>query len=109
MDPIERQTAIDAAIEAADDWDGGYNLTRGNMIEEAIKKLPSAQPEQRWIPVSETIDIPDHEILACDKYGELMFGYLAYEDEQWMCESDGDIMYDPTAWREKPEPYREDG
>lgn len=58
---------------------------------------------------SETVDIPDHEILACDKYGEEMFGYLAYEDEQWLCESDGCMMYDPIAWREKPEPYRKDG
>lgn len=68
-----------------------------------------AQPEQRWIPCSETVDIPDHEILACDKYGEEMFGYLAYEDEQWLCESDGCVMYNPIAWREKPEPYTEEG
>ena len=31
-DTISRQDARDAAIEAADEWDGGYNLTRANMI-----------------------------------------------------------------------------
>ena len=75
-------------------------------LSEIREMLESAQPEPKWIPCSETVDIPDHEILACDKYGEEMFGYLAYEDDQWLCASDGCVMYDPIAWREKPEPYR---
>lgn len=70
---------------------------------------PEVQPEPKWIPCDETVDIPDHEIMACDKYGEIMFGYLAYEDDQWLCESDGYIMYDPIAWSKKPEPYRGEG
>ena len=46
-DLIERQAAINAAIDAADDWDGGYSLSRqADMIERAINNLPSAQPEQ---------------------------------------------------------------
>ena len=53
-DCISRQAAIDAAIEAADEWDGGYNFTRANMIADAINNIaPSAQPERRkaeWIP-----------------------------------------------------------
>ena len=44
-DLIERQKAIDAAIKATDDWDGGYNITRANMIEKELNDLPSAQPE----------------------------------------------------------------
>lgn len=73
----------------------------------AIKSL--GQPKQRWIPCSKTIDIPDHEVLCCDKYGEELIGWLSYNDDQWLCESDGEMMYDPIAWREKPEPYREEG
>lgn len=69
----------------------------------------NVQSEPQWIQCSETVDIPDHEILACDKYGEEMFGYLAYEDDQWLCVSDECMMYDPIAWREKPEPYLEEG
>ena len=51
-DLISRQAAIDAAIDAADDWDGGYSLSRADMIERAINNLPSAQPERKqgkWI------------------------------------------------------------
>jgi len=42
-DAISRQAAIDAAIEGADDWDGGYNLTREEYIKKAINALPSVQ------------------------------------------------------------------
>ena len=59
-----------------------------------------------WIPISETVDIPDYEVLCCDKYGEMLIGYLAYEDDQWLCESESEMMYDPIAWAEKPEAYK---
>jgi hypothetical protein len=55
-DTISRQAAIDAVSDC------GICIQR-------IVDLPYAQPEQRWIPCSETVDIPDHEVLACDKYG----------------------------------------
>ena len=49
-DLIDRQAAIDATLEAADDWDGGCNKSRDKYITSALIELPSAQPEQRWIP-----------------------------------------------------------
>lgn len=54
-DLIDRQAAIDAAIDAADDWDGGYggySLSRADMIERAINNLPSARPE----PIKVSVD-----------------------------------------------------
>ena len=74
-------------------------------VYKVLEDMPSARPEQ-WIPCSETIDIPDHEVLCCDEYGEELIGWLSYSDDQWHCESDGEMMYDPIAWREKPEPWR---
>lgn len=106
VEALQRETSGDAidrheAIRIA----SGY-CHPANVAKE-LAKLPSVQPEPKWIPCRETVDIPDHEILACDKYGEEMFGYLSHEDDQWLCESDGCMMYDPIAWREKPEPYQE--
>ena len=75
-----------------------------HTLSKAIKVL-SAQSEPQWIPCSKTIDIPDHEVLCCDRHGEELIGWLSYNDDQWLCESDGEMMYDPVAWREKPEPY----
>lgn len=44
-DCVSGVAAIVAAIEAVDEWDGGYNVQRANMIRDAIKALPSAQPD----------------------------------------------------------------
>lgn len=54
-DTISRQAAIDAAVEAADEWDGGYSRSREEIITLKLRMLPSAQPERKkgkWIPYS---------------------------------------------------------
>ena len=60
-----------------------------------------------WIPVDKN-NVPDHEILACDRYKNELIGYLNYnaDSEEFVCESDECIMYQVIAWMEKPEPYR---
>ena len=39
---IDRDQAIKLAIYGADEWDGGYNRERDNIIMKAIKRIPSA-------------------------------------------------------------------
>ena len=102
-----RFNSASGQITALCDLVGWIKIKENRRADEC--PLAEIQPEPQWIPCRETVDIPDHEILACDKYGEEMFGYLSYEDDQWLCESDGYMMYDPIAWREKPEPYRGEG
>jgi len=103
-DVIYRQAAIDA-VNSIDNLDA---KARGGICIN-LMGLPPAQFEPKWIPCSETVDIPDHEVMACDRYGEFIIGYLDCKDEQWICESDDSIMYDPVAWRELPKPYKEGG
>jgi hypothetical protein len=111
-DLIDRRQAIDV-IRAMQT----YKLFAGDeliLVDKAgvmteLMMLPSAQPEPKWIPCSETVDIPDHEVMACDRYGAFIIGYLDCKDEQWLCESDDSIMYDPVAWCELPKPYKEEG
>lgn len=72
-----------------------------------IKSAPIVESDvQQWIPCSETVDIPEHEVLCCDKYGEELIGWLSCEDDQWLCESEVEIMYAPVAWMEKPKPWK---
>lgn len=56
-DTISRQAAIDAAIKATDDWDGGYSITRANMIEKELNNLPPAQHEKICINLNEPIKV----------------------------------------------------
>ncbi|MGJ1079019.1 hypothetical protein ACR77U_13340 [Enterococcus faecium] len=121
-DLIGRQVAIDALdvlcqehrykIPGKIETYSQYNEAWQDALdraEGAIFNLPTAQPEQKWIPCDETVDIPDHEVMACDRYGEFIIGYLDCKDEQWLCESDDSLMYDPVAWCELPKPYKEGG
>ena len=75
---------------------------------EAFDSAISALEECEWIPCSGTIDIPDYEVMACDKYSNVIIGYLYYMDEQWMCESDSEVMYNAIAWRNLPKTYKGD-
>ena len=75
---------------------------------EVFDSAISALKECEWIPCSGTIDIPDYKVMACDKYGNIIIGFLYYMDEQWMCESDSEVMYDAIAWRNTPKTYKGD-
>lgn len=43
-DLVSKKAALDAAIEAVDEWDGGYNVDRANKIIRAMMRLPSEAP-----------------------------------------------------------------
>ena len=45
-DTISRQAAIEKAIEAADEWDGGCNIEREKIITKALNELPSVTPQK---------------------------------------------------------------
>ena len=50
-DSVDRQEAIEAAIEAVDEWDGGCDKDRERMITWALLEVPSTNndSEGRWI------------------------------------------------------------
>lgn len=58
-----------------------------------------------WIPIDEG-NIPDHEVLACNRYAEELIGYIGKDESGFYCESDGEVVGYVTAWMEKPEPYK---
>lgn len=65
-DAISRQAAINVAVDAVDDWDGGCNKTREEYIRKALETIPPVTPAEKvgkWIPVSERLP---------EKYGEYM-------------------------------------
>lgn len=75
-------------------------------VKEIIRK--NITENDGWIPVDPN-NLPDPEVLCCDRYGEQLIGYLSNTEEGFICESNECIMYDVVAWMEKPKPYRKDG
>lgn len=91
-DLISRQQAIDAL----------YNIDEYNSRSvTAIKNLPSIQPEQRWIPVTERLPEKSGYYLATIDIG------LKIVDVIYFNNGSGFLMANTVkAWKPRPEPYQ---
>ena len=83
------------------------DIANFNRDIEYLKDIIRKHMNDGWIPVDKD-SVPQNEILACNRYGNELIGYLIYDSnaEEFVCESDECIMYQVTVWMEKPEPYR---
>ena len=93
-------------------------------IEVWVNALPSAQPEQRWIPCSERLPEEDYWTGANFQYSAsaLMTVYNAEDEEtiidyghtvdgKWYSETTNCLVpswWEVLAWMPLPEPYREE-
>ena len=91
-DLISRQQAIDAL----------YNVDEYNSRSvTAIKNLPSIQPEQRWIPVTERLPETSGYYLVTVNIG------LKIVDVIYFNNGSGFLMANTVkAWKPRPEPYQ---
>ena len=103
-DLISRQAAIEALKEA-------FNPSIVNFVKAkiAIENLPSAQPENDWIPVTKKAhpDLPIRVQVQLDN-GWIITAY--YQEGEWLSVPDcGAPLKDEyvEAWCELPEPYAE--
>ena len=113
-DLIRRQDAIDAMyqLEAEDIEAYGCFITEGfhaNQAVEALEALPSAEPERRWIPVTEALPEDDTDVLV-QFSNNMAVGYYKYS--RWGIATGADLYcriedYEekPIAWMPLPEVY----
>lgn len=110
-DLISRQAAIDALIK----WYGCEPIDIG-AFENIIEKLPSAQPAQRWIPCKERLPkenkkrywvCTDTEYQCECRWTNNRFGIRETDEWGWSI-FDVPQYSKVVAWRELPEPYREE-
>ena len=96
-DLISRQAAITALSHMCSEDEKGITVSRAN-VDSMLRYLPSAQPEQRWIPCSDENPKADGRYLITGKMGTVYS--LDFEDGRWY----GGIK--PVAWMPLPEPYK---
>ena len=119
-DCIDRQTIIDLLTSRAETLRGLYGDLGGaaSGVRKLVQTLPSAKPEQKWIPVSEALPENTEFVLLTirrlDKsYNQIPFisvGYISWNQTAWWCAHDGDCdahNVEVLAWMPLPEPYEE--
>ena len=130
QDLISRQAAIDACHNYEDGKDA---YAYGDVVEKRLKTLPSAQPEQRWIPCSERLPEDIRPVIVTWKntdpksyyqyiVGKHFTGTACYKNGKWYWYSsttedmlaeygrydseEFDEAIECIAWMPLPEPYR---
>lgn len=112
-DTISRKAAIEALNEEIiKRWLLG-NVNDGMLdefdTESILRKLPSAQPEQRWISCKERLPENPIRVQIQMNNGWIITAYR--QDGEWLSVPDcGEVLKDEwvEAWRPLPEPYKED-
>lgn len=96
---IEKQKNADGSLVGTSMW----NQWERGM--ERAKEIIRKHMNDGWIPVEKAL--PECKSLSCDKYGEIMIGYISDNPEGgYMCEMEGVIMHNVVAWQPLPAPYK---
>jgi len=111
-DTISRQAAIDAICKHGTELErrGITVLSVANHKQatvDLLESLPSVQPEQRWIPVTERLPRDGQRVLVTDEDGGIDIAYfIDYssidESVEWWSH---DYQFHPIAWSELPTAY----
>ena len=100
-DLISRQAAIDA-LHMHLMYRMGTDRNK-KRLDEWINNLPSARPEQRWIPCSEWLPEQRARVLTCSKDGNIWINdYNPIAPTAWAIEP-----WAVIAWMPLPESYKE--
>ncbi len=119
-DTIYRQAAIDAILHNQEVYSNNfgndpidkYTIAIIDNDAQTIAQLPSAQPEQRWIPCSERLPEEGCDVLVCEKnyrniytaYYDSAYGWITFD----LCKDECFWTHlDIIAWMPLPEPYTE--
>lgn len=111
FDCISRQAAIDA-LNGEMEITGRANaeVVKGyvRLVKDRLEALPSAQPEQRWITVTERLPEYDKPVLLSTAWGKTEIGF--WTQRGWMIVACSYREFEQgavKAWMPLPEPYKD--
>lgn len=121
-DLIRRKDAIEAVYQAlrtpVPDYKNDFFHDTMSLAVNIVKNIPSAEPERKWIPVSEALPEPWKEVLTTYQYRNRRYvhtaKYAGQNDENGhplFCASDDEYAPDHyefvyIAWMPLPKPWR---
>ena len=110
-DTISRQAAIDALGEKPLAWtEGEYELGLQNQWQsdvDALKALPSAQPEPKWIPCSERLPLEYTRVIGYMAWKAMTA--IEYQHGRWYSIDHLEPLPDEAVshWMPLPQPPKE--
>ena len=122
-DFISRQDVIDAIQKRADEVDSVYSaFWEGLKIaQDIVEKVPSAEPERKWIPVTDALPEEETNVLVTVHYdGDKYYRYkpndyvttAEYISDRWCFADEEFIMqlhkHHVIAWAPLPKPWSGD-
>ena len=101
---VERELLSDAA-NAIKELIGDCNMYSKAMTYEHNRAAKLAW-EYRWIPVTARLPEEEGEVLCINDYHYYLVGWLYYSEnsEDYICESDGEVLLGVTYWMPCPKP-----
>jgi hypothetical protein len=99
---------LDDAIDAVAEGLKRTFVEYRDVAEKMLNKVPSAQPEQRWIPCKEKMPKELTRVLVCTDQGFVCIAYLKVnhkeKDRPWLIYgADPDIRGNVKKWMPLPE------
>lgn len=100
-DLIDRTKAITSVYTMYERWDTGKTEDLRDLIAEALRVLPSVQPEPKWIPCTEMF--PDKCQVVIVSIND---GAIYTTVDYWTGDKFDGFDGDAVAWMPLPEPYK---
>ncbi len=114
VDMISRQAILNKiekirqSVQMMDDTHRADIVMSGmNLCEKAVRNQPPAQPEQRWIPVTERLPEVGRYVIATTSWAFVT--KAVYFGERWEIDGLDYKRSSVVAWMPLPEPYRKEG
>lgn len=102
----EEMTLIQNSDGLFEEYDDTCDITIHCKTKEEQKKILDMLERRQWVACTERVPEEGEEVLACDKDGEMLIGWIREDAETgFAAESDDTTMYNCVAWMPLPERY----
>lgn len=82
------------------------SIVKRKISKKELENMLLIAKRMKWIPCNKRLPEKGKEVLARDKYGEMLIGWIREDVETgFAAESDDTTMYDCVAWMPLPESY----